>query len=233
MTTFSQLVDSMTRETLRPDLLNAIVSYLNQAIREVHFETQGQKLALFRPNFVEDQLTANVESGFTWDIPAPERFAAMGVVRYDSVFDRDGVVYPPEVVPSRALAQLREYYYQAGMYYAFHGYGGLNATITIGYFEFPRRLKYKALADRLVTWDEEDGYTYDASLTTPELRAAAKANETNWLLERWDTVLEEAIRAKVYKRASDDARARTAYSAYMLGRANLVSAELAMLQNYQ
>lgn len=233
MTTFSQLVDSMARETMRPDYLVNIVSYLNQAIREVHFDPVDQKAALFKANFIEDQLTATTETGFTWEMPHPERWQAMQIVRYDSVYDRDGVVYPPEMVPSRGLAGLKYYFYQAGFYYAFAGYGGINGKITVGYYEFPRKLKYYPVADRLVTYDEELGFQYDVSLNTPELRAAEREKHGNWLLDRWDSVLEEAVRAKVYKRASDDGRARTAYSAYMLGRAGLLSSESAMVANYQ
>lgn len=233
MTTFSQLVDSMVTELLRPDLREQIGKYLNQAIREVHFEPQSNNAVQFRENFSEIQLTANVETGYTWDYPNPDRFQSVQVVKYDTVWDRDSQVYPPEVIPSRALANLSQFYYRAGSTFAFAGYGGINGLISIGFYEYPRRLKYYVTADRPAQYDCEDGWTYHADYVTDEEQADARLKVSNWMLLRWDTVLEEAVRAKVYKRVSDNDRARTAYSMYLTLRRGLVTAESDMTANFQ
>lgn len=234
MTTFSQLVDLMATELMRPDLKQVqIAQYLNQAIREIHFDPQSNNAIQYRENFTETQLTASVETGFTWEYPNPDRFQAIQVVKYDNVWDRDSQMYPPEMIPSRALAGLKCFYYRAGGVFAFAGYGGTNAKISIGYYEFPKRLKYYAVADRPASYDPEDGWTYGAGIVTDEDKLEARLKVSNWLLLRWDTVLEEALRAKVYKRVSDTERARTSYSMYLTLRRGLVTAESDMTANFQ
>lgn len=42
---------------------------------------------------------------------------------------------------------------------------------------------------------------------------------------RWQEVIEEGLRAKIYKRVGDDQRARTSYSLYQSLRKGLVMAE--------
>ncbi len=44
---------------------------------------------------------------------------------------------------------------------------------------------------------------------------------------RWSMVVEEGLRAKIYKRISDTERARTAYSLYAQQRQGLITSERA------
>lgn len=232
MTTFSQLVDKLVSETKRPDLVSDIATYLNQTIREVHFTPDRGASLLYMDNFRESQLTANVETGFTWDLPNPGTFQKMQVVGYPSVYDRLGNdVYAEEVVPGRHLAEKTNYFYRVGQTFVFSGYGGVDSLVNVGWFEFPRSLKYYTPATRPAEYDVELGWTYPPEVNTPELEAAAQTLTSNWLLMRWEEVLAEGLRAKVYKRTSDTERARTCYSLYGSLRQGLWTSET--MQVYQ
>lgn len=231
MTTFSQLVDSAVLETKRPDLRQEIANYLNQTIRELHFEPSRGNILHYKENLREDLLVANVESGFGWDIPDPANFQGMAVAKYLSAWGRDGLnIYPRERTPSRGLRDETDYFYRAGSRFYFANYGGVNAQIAIAYFEFPRRLLYKAAGPtRYAEYNPEDGWTYPGGANTDELQLAARTLSSNWLLIRWVDVVAEGLRAKIYKRLSDDARARTCYSLYAQLRQGLVTSEIADL----
>jgi hypothetical protein len=230
MTTFSQLVDRVIGETRRPDLLTEVADYLNQTIRELHFTPDRGNVITYRDNLRELQLTANSEAGFTWQIPNPALFQMMQAVRYDSLHSRDvDFVYAPERVPSRALANHTIFYYRAGNTVVFSGYGGTNAIISLAYYEYPRRLKYRTMNDRQAIWDDETGWSYLPDWAeSQELQLDARNLCSNWILLRWADVCAEGLRAKVYKRLSDDARARTAYSLYSQLRQGLFTSEVSV-----
>lgn len=235
MTTFSQLVDTICAETRRPDMRTEVCNYVNQTARELHFDSERNKILFFNDNFREIQLTAGSESGFSWTIPNPAIFQKLKTVCYASRVDWAGKpIWPQRTTPGRHLNTLKEYYYQAGNQFFFNCYGGLNAKINLGFYEFPRRLSYQAVEDRLVAWDEEtQEFVYDPGLTTPELQAAALEKAAHWILIRWEDVLAEGVRAKVYKRLSDTERARTTYSMYMSLRGGFWSNEVAYSESYQ
>lgn len=229
MTTHSQLVDAIIRETHRPDLLSDISDYLNQTVRELHFTPEKGNAIFYQENLRESQLTANLEEGFVWQIPYPALFQGMQAVRYDSLFARDNKpVYSRELLPGRAMSNHEHYHYRAGDTYAFSGYGGLNSNISIAYYEYPRRLRYRVEAERLVQWDDDLGWvSYHADWDdTDELMLDARNLSSNWILVRWRDVVAEGLRAKVYKRLSDDGRARTSYSLYSQLRQGLFTSEI-------
>jgi hypothetical protein len=228
MTTFSQLVDSIVSETKRPDLVSEIATYLNQTIREVHFTPDRGAALFFSENFRESLLTATSDESYTWDIPNPGTFQKMLLVKYSSLFDRQGNdVFAAETIPGRHLAALDYYFYRVGGTFVFSGFGGLNSQIAIGWYEFPPSLKYKTPALREAWYDSEIGWEYHPDVNTPELQAAAQILTTNWLLMRWHDVIAEGVRAKVYKRLSDTERARTSYSLYGSLRQGLWTSETA------
>lgn len=235
MTTLSQLVDDLATETGRADMRATIAEYLNQTIREVHFSSGTGGTIFFAENLQEASLVANVDGGFGWDIPNPPNFQAMAAVKYESSWDRLGAnIWPKEMTPSRNLADLDNYYYRAGGRFFFAGYGGNNAIISIAWFEYPRRLIYKASGLRYAIWDaESDSWTYAPSANTPELQLAARTLSSNWLLMRWRDVLAEGVRAKIYKRLGDEVRARTCYSLYSQLRIGLQTSESADLSGYR
>ena len=231
MTTFSQLVDSIVAETNRRDLLTTVASYLQQTIRECHIDPERNTALFLWPNYAEAQVTADSELAFAWQIPDTTRFQGLQAVRYDSVYEDGNVKFALPLVPGRVGSQQLHAYQLVGDRVIFKGYGGLNRTISIAYFQFPKALKYYTAALRPASYDVEAGYTYlpahDVDATT---RENARLLTTNWLLERWSMVLEEGVRAKIYKRLADTERARTCYSLYMglrLGLQNTEGADLA------
>jgi hypothetical protein len=237
MTTFSQLVDEMVIETRRPDLRSEIANYLNQTIREVHFEPSRGNVVLYGENRKEDQITAVSDSAQIWDIPSPTNFQTMEAVRFPSIC-LGRMEYVQEARPGPSLSSRPFFYYRSGSSFVFggtQGYGGVGAFIQLSWFEYPPSLKYKVTADREATYDVESGWTYNTVATvnynsTPELQATARLRVTNWILLRWADVLREGLRAKIYKRLSDQLRAQTSYSLYSQLRQGLYTSEVAELQ---
>ena len=233
MTTFSQLVDELVLETRRPDMRNEIGTYLNQTIRELHFEPTKGNAIFYKSNLGEEIVLATLASGQGWTIPDSTIWQTMAAVRFDSVFDLGKPVYPPFLTPGRGLNGRQYFYYQAGDSYFFSGYGGVGAAISLAYYQYVRRLKYYAAGARPAEYDDDSGWTYAAAFDgTPELQASAQRFTTNWLLMRWKEVIAEGLRAKVYKRLSDDLRARTCYSLYSTLRQGLYTSEVAELGSY-
>lgn len=234
MTTHSQLVDEMILETRRPDLRTEISTYVNLTIRELHFTPERGSAIAYRENLRELSLVADLALGYAWTIPNHETFQFMAAVRFDSVFNRDDTpVYVQERTPGRILNQLTEFYYRAGNYFTFAGYGGVDSTISLAYYEYPRRLKYYLTADRPATWDDESGWSYheDVDELNEEETLAAREKVSNWLLLRWHDVVAEGVRAKVYKRIADEQRSKTSYSLYSQLRNGLFTSEIAGAQD--
>lgn len=236
MTTFSQLVDELVVETRRPDLRAEIATYLNQTIREVHFEPSRGNVVHYRENRKELQIIAANDSAEIWELPNPATFQAVEAVRYASNY-LGRMEYAKEVSPGPQTASEPFYWYRAGPQIVFggtQGYGGIGGIIQLSWFEYPRALKYKLAAQREASYDSDIGWTYNTIGTddfgsTPELRAIAQERTSNWLLMRWADVLREGLRAKIYKRLSDQLRSQTCYSLYQQLRQGLFTSEVAEL----
>jgi hypothetical protein len=230
MTTFSQLVDEVVKETMRPDLREEIATYLNQTIREVHFEPQRGNVVFYNENRREFEFAATSEIGEIWQIPNPATFQGMEAVRYPNV-GLGRLEYVSEINPGPRASSSQFYYYRSGSAFVFggnHGYGGVGGKIQLSYYEYPRALKYKLVGVREASYDMEDGFSYAPEYDTDDaVRETARLRVTNWLLLRWADVLKEGLRAKVYKRLSDDVRQRTSYSLYMQLRQGLYTSEVA------
>lgn len=235
MTTFSQLVDSMVRETRRPDMIHDVSTYLNQTLREVHFRPDTNAAIVFAENLREDQLTADRDTGFSWMQPDPPVFQTLAAVRFDSIAARDDSTrWIPERTPGLGMIDQPRFYYRIGAGYTFAGYGGIGALISIAWFEYTRRLKYYTPANRPAWIDPDSGlWVYATAYDVDEVtRLNARNLVTNWLLTRWEDVLSEGMRAKIYKRLSDTERSRTAYSAYGSLRGGLVTSESVMMGGF-
>lgn len=224
-TTLSQLVDDIVRETNRFDLVADITRYANQTIREVHADPEKNTPLLFDANRNEQTLVATGES-LAWDIPSPEVFQQLEAARYNAIINGDGKpVFATRMNPSTRQAQIGTFYYRVRNTYSFAGFGGVDASVSLSWFEFPGELAYFAAASRPASFTTTGGWAYGTGITTPELQAAAQLICTNWLLSRWEHVIAEGLRAKVYKRMSDDSRSRTCYSMFQAQRKLLVVSE--------
>lgn len=236
MTTFSQMVDKLSDETNRPDLRSTIDSYLNQTIRELHFDPKSGSVVFFSENYREVAITVDSLDRQTWQVPNPPLFQSEAAVRFDNSFVDGRRAYAQRVVPGPKMEQEDYYYYRAGTTFVFGGvagYGAVGSTIAMAYFEYPPGLKYSISGTRPAIYDIEAGWTYATDYDiNDETRLAAQALTTNWLLMRWYMVIEEGLRAKIYKRLADQQRAATSYSLYMQLRQGLYTSEIADVSGY-
>ena len=227
MTTQSQLVDDMVAELMRPDMRSTIVGYVALTIRELHGAPDTGAAIGYDSNLVELALTANLDTGFMWTIPSPNTFQYMEAVYYPQI-DK----YAKKRYPSSAWAFADEvdgnlFWYRSGTNIAFSGYGGNGSLIDLAYFSFPREMiDFPTAATRPCTWDKDaQAYSYLGAITDPVLQAAARARCTNWLLERWEDLVKQGVRAKVFARLGDIDRGKLAYSLYQAQRPVLIAAE--------
>jgi len=230
MFTFSQMVDAMVSEVKRPDLTSEIARYVNQTIRECHFDPERNAAQFYKMNARESQLTATTESGFTWRLPHPTRFQKLSAVQFPTQYDYNGEsVWAAETTPGPHLRGLEHYFYQVGGSFVFSGYGGVGGLINLFYFVYPASLPYFPKNCRPMEFDEYGGRVYGEDWDCDSSRDDADCLSTNWLLELWGDVVSEGVRAKIYKRVSDTERARTCYSLYAQLRKGLVTSEVATL----
>lgn len=230
MLTFSQLVDNLVSEVKRPDLTSDIVKYLNQTVRECHISPDRNAIQFYRDNAREIQLTATSESNYVWDIPKPQLFQAIASVNYPLQFDSHGQsVWPTETRPGRHLSQMTHYFYRVAQSVVFAGAGGVGGLINVYWYEYPGSLPYLKQGCRPMEYDSYGNKIYAPEWIHDHARDDADVLCTNWMIDRWADVISEGVRAKVYKRVSDDSRARTCYSLYQQLRQGLVTAETALL----
>lgn len=236
MSTFSQIVDEIVLETRRPDLRLTIANYLNQTVREIHADPVTNSVAFYDANYAESQVVITGLSGQTWVVPNLSLFQGEVAVRFDNVFDRSGRrVYARRVQPGPNIELQDYYYYRAADTFVFGGvagYGAIGSTISIAYYQYPKSLKYYAVADRPATYDVEEGWAYHEDYdSTDELKESAREKVSNWVLLRWKECMMEGLRAKIYKRLSDDVRQRTSYSLFGQMKRQLYTSEVANVTN--
>lgn len=216
MTTFSQLVDRVLKETVRPDLIDMLPGYLNQTIRELFVHAQTGLPCFYDDARHEEQIElltlTNKTFAYVWELPRPTRFQAIESVYYDSI---QRYVYKGD--PRTALARndfnvdAKYYWYRVANAIVMSAPGKIGDTVRVSWFEYPRALAYQQEADRVFVYDQDnDMYAYKSGIPDPE---AAKEAATNWALERFEELLAEGLRAKAYKRMNDE-RQRTFYSNY-------------------
>lgn len=227
MTTFSQLVDEIAIQLQRPDRIAFIASQLNLTLREVFF-TDRNTPAYYHAARVEEQITSAVDSQLVWTPANPQIFQAIETMRFDDVFEIDGrPIYATAVNPGRIVNDLIHFYYQTGDSIAISGFGGIGSKVSISYFQYVPALKYYPDdVNRPASYDIETGWSYPAGTTgNPVLEAAARLKTSNWLLLKWGETIAEGVRAKAFKHASDEARARVSFSLFQNLRATLYRAE--------
>lgn len=226
MTTFSQLVDAMVAETRRRDLKIEIEAYVNQTIRDCHFNEDNRSLVLFGENRREAITYADADESHVWPIEKPQLFAQLEVIHCPDV-ELDAVLRNPAQMNTRDNINGNPLYYRTGPTIAISGFGQTDSPIHISWFAYPRRLTYYAEGLRPMTWNpatEVKSYHADYAATA-QLRETADELTTNWLLTRWEDLIREGVRAKLYKKLNDSERMRSAYSAFESNRRAMVAAE--------
>lgn len=231
MTDFSQLVDELAQRTGRLNIKADIGNFVNQIIRECHADEDGNPY-IFPRNLIEDQLTADVDSGFTWAVPSSPKFQVMQTVRYTSILHGNRTVYPKFQMPGRRLNDLTHFYYRSGTDFIFAEYGGLNALIDIAYYAMPGRLGYYAVGSRPATYDDTAGWTYYDLTGSGGLDYTQAANQqtardlvSNWVLLDWPDVVRIGVKAAVYTSTGDKTRSGTHYSKYVKLRNQMIQEE--------
>lgn len=226
MTTFSQMVDSLVAESLRPEQKANIPGWINQTIRELHTDDNGMAVGL-SGNLVEELLTAVGDEGYVFDLPKPHRFQKIESVWYDGA-----QIYARERTPSSAYLGAEEingskYFYRTGNGIAFNDYGGNGAGIRLAYYQYPRKLTYYAAPLRPCAWsDQFEAFAYLPTYdNTEDERLNAQDLCTNWILQRYEELVLQGSRQKLYARLADDTRSKTSYSMYKGARPGFFSAE--------
>ena len=227
MTTFSQLVDDVVMELLRPDLLVAAVSYVNQTMRELHFKPNpaGQSIMVhYDANRLEDEVPVNTPEPFLWTIPSTTSFQDMEAAYSPTI----GLyIKPKNPRVTKAVSfepNANVFWYRSGPSIAFAGLPN-GSTLQISWFEYARSMGYRATADRVVEFDPLN-QVYVRVGGGPAPTEAELLLETNWMLQRWgDSVVKEGLRAKLWKRVGEIERGRMAYSAFESARSGLWMAE--------
>lgn len=226
MTTFSQCVDDVVVEMMRPDLLVASISYANQTLRELHFKPNpgGQPVPVhYDANRFEDEIAVNTVEPFLWTIPAVNAFQSL-----ETAYSPELGIYIKPKNPRISKAPSFEpyanvFWYRTGPSVAFAGLPN-GSNLQLSWFEYVRSMGYIALANRVVTFDPLTQTYSKVGGGTPS--EAEMLLETNWMLQRWgESVVKEGIRAKMFKRIGDMDRGRMAYSSFESGRAGLWAAE--------
>lgn len=217
MSTFSQVVDELVTEHLRPDLRTSIAAYLNATIREVHMREQGGTPIYYESNRLEDTGTIAALPAL-WDIPSVPRFQVL-----ETLFFPDYGEYAKKRAPARVhLTQFNGspfYWYRTGSAIAMSGIL-VGQDFNISWFEFPKTLLYYVSGQRPMTWSEETELpTYHTvGATDYNLNAASRALAdsltTNWLILRWKEMLKQGVRNKIFVRLGEETRARASYSIY-------------------
>jgi len=230
MSTFSEIVDELMVELVRPDFKALITDYLNLTIRESHQKKTNADVVpvLYESNRVEDSVTITSLPA-VWDIPNIARFQYFETAYYPAS-GRYALKRHVTRTMEKGNNPLDPFWYRAGGYFVFNGVN-VGEDVKLTYFQYPARLKYYAVATpqiRPAVYDfEADVYTYatayDVDATT---RANARAIVTNWLLLNHAEVMKQGVRAKVWARLGESDRAKMAFSLYESLRLGLIGSEI-------
>lgn len=230
MSTFSEVIDDLKAELVRPDLTASIADYLNLTIRESHQKKVNGDVVpvLYDSNRVEDTVTV-ASLPAIWDIPSIARFQY-----FETAF------YPTsgQYAKKKSVTRTHEngnnpfdpFWYRAGGYIAFNGVN-VGEVINLTYFQYPSRLKYYPVAIpqvRPAIYDiETDSFTYATAYDVDDTtRENARNLVTNWLLLNHVEILKQGVRAKVWARLGETDRAKIAFSAYESLKLGLIGSEI-------
>lgn len=211
MSTFSALIDEMIRERQRPDMLSALVSYANQVIRQIHSKPGSASQIQFDANRYESELVLTDEAPFIWPLPT------INFQSLEAMWNRDACVYHtlrrPAVSREQSATPFSDYYWYRSANVIAIGGAIAGQTIDISFFAYPRRLQYKPAEQRAVVYNAQaDQYVLAVGGGIPS--QAQLDEETNWILQRWPSVVEQGVRNALFANVGDVERGRVAFSIY-------------------
>lgn len=222
---FSELVDNTLVRTGRPNARakQDAIQYVRNTMRECHL------LEYFDSDRVETTITVT-GLPFTWDKPVT--FRHLETVQYPGAF------YPKELPPGRRqdrsiVESEFRYFYAAGNYFVFNGVS-VSDVIAMSYFSYAPYFKYYEVAGdvRPAVFDRETNvwsYLENGSYVA-NLAGGASAEEvarnlvSNWMLERWNGLIEEGTLTKLYGNKEDE-RSKISFSNFKSFQRNLRAAE--------
>lgn len=230
MSTFSEIVDELKVELVRPDFTAAIVDYLNLTIRESHQKKINADVApvLYESNRVEDEATVTSLPA-VWEIPNVARFQ-MFETAYYPISGRYALKRHVTRTFEQGNNPLDPFWYRAGGYITFNGVN-VGETVKLTYFQYPARLKYYEVTtpqSRPAVYNfETDTYTYATAYDVNDAtRENARNLVTNWLLLNHVEIMKQGVRAKVWARLGETDRAKMGFSLYESLRLGLIGSEI-------
>lgn len=233
MTTFSQIIDEIAKELVRPDIINMLPGFLNQVMRESHTHAQNKLPVLFDDNRQELEIIIDSVQGngsFLWAVPNLSLLQRIETVYYvgprQYAHPRD-----PTTAMRPVTSNLSDlfYYYRSGPAIAMFGAGRTGNKILVSWFQYLKSLPYYKPGDtRPLTFNLES-YTYSQPDSATESLAAAMEKSTNWMIQRHSEMLKSGLRAKAYTRMDDLNRARSNYSVYMTSLESMQESEASNL----
>lgn len=215
MKTFSEFVDSMVVETMRPDRIITIAEALNATIREIHFNSANGPYTgpvRFSENLVEDTFTASGEAPYVWPIPNHQNFMDISAIM--DTRSRKAVAYrtPGTLQPRGTDFTPAGSWYRSGPTIVFDNIR-VGVPLAIAYYTYLPRLTYFPVGSRVIQENLDTGeYELVAGGGVPTEEQIAK--ESNWMIQRHLSALRQGILAKLYIQLNDLERGRLAYSAF-------------------
>lgn len=218
MTTFSAFVDKLVIETSRPDRRASLADNTNSVIRELHFKNLPGSGAGVRysDNLVEEYFTPTT-TPVIWPITRPNLFMGLEAI-YDPIRSIHFTERHPRNIRSlESDLEAMAIYYRTGAAYTLGG-ALSGVELLVAYYEFLPALKYVIPPLRQIEDNDSAGYVWSGVGTSLE---EGLALETNWMLDRHESVIREGVLSKHYRVLNDLERARMFYSSYETMRAGV------------
>lgn len=227
---FSELVDFCVARSGRRDRIADISAYANSSIRESAVKQY------FSRDMIETQIFATTDP-YNW--PKPANFRIMQAVQF-----ADGTFIDP-VRPGRQMQTMDQYFYSGPTYFIFKGlsYQALDPNsqasislatplpINLSYYVYPPQLKYYATGTRPAvfdapsqTWTYLVNGAYVSTTGTAAGDTAAQLLVANWLLQDWNTLVQEGTLTKLFT-VVGDARNSATYALYKSLQISLLQGE--------
>lgn len=211
---FSELVDAVKLQTSKLKRQSDIISYANSTIQE------SALLKTFYRDMTEEQLVTTAEPHI-WTFPNNFRGIQAAKLPIDINNGRGEPIYFKSSVPGKRQREL-DYFYYASMNYVVFSGASSGATIDLAWYGYPWPLQYYEVGSRPAVYDPEaeikgtEPWTYLPEYDDSDAnREIARNLVSNWLLLRWNNLVLEGTKAKLFRTQSEDNfKSTSTYSEY-------------------